>query len=436
MNQTATISTVRLGATDESGQQPAIALNRGRSRHAADRRLRLAGLAAVGLALWFLVLLFSSLVVTGYSAFTQVTVRIEADLSSLAGKREQEIRDANWRAILRDELRGLAPDLPKRDERAFFALFTPSAHYLLRDAVLADPSMLRDGATFHIPLADTADRFAKGEIERSLPEDQRRLTDVQISHLDRLETAGRLERSFNTGLFLNSDSRFPELAGLKGAIVGSFWLLAVCFALSFPIGVAAAVWLEEFAPRSRFATLVEININNLAAVPSVVFGLLGLAVLLGVFGLPRSTPLAGGIVLALMTMPTIIIVSRAALKQVPAAIMEGALALGATKHQAILHHKLPLAMPSILTGAIIGLAQALGETAPLLLIGMNAFIAGDPGGLLDPATALPTQIYIWADSPERGFLARTAAAILVLIGFLVLMNGLAVFLRQRLAKRW
>ncbi|PJA59503.1 MAG: phosphate ABC transporter, permease protein PstA, partial [Rhodobacterales bacterium CG_4_9_14_3_um_filter_71_31] len=223
---------------------------------------------------------------------------------------------------------------------------------------------------------------------------------------------------------------------LKGALWGSFYALLVCFLISFPVGIAAAVYLEEFAPKNRLTDIIEININNLAAVPSVVFGLLALAVFIGWFGMPRSAPLVGGLTLSLMTLPTIIIATRAALKGVPPSIREAALGVGASKHQVVLTHVLPLAMPGILTGTIIGLAQALGETAPLLLIGMNAFITAAPDSLFQPATALPTQIFIWADSPERGFVSRTSAAILVLLTFLIAMNAIAVILRRRLEKRW
>jgi phosphate transport system permease protein len=238
-------------------------------------------------------------------------------------------------------------------------------------------------------------------------------------------------------LFFNADSRFPELAGLAGALTGSFFALLVCFLLSFPVGIATAFYLEEFAPKSRMSDLIEVNINNLAAVPSVVFGLLGLAVFLGAFGLPRSAPIVGGMVLSLMTLPTIIVTTRAALKAVPPSIREAAYGVGASKHQVMLHHVLPLAMPGILTGTIIGLAQALGETAPLLLIGMNAFIPSiENMGLLQPATALPTQIFSWADSPERGFVSRTSAAILVLLAFLITMNAVAIYLRHRVERKW
>ena len=287
-----------------------------------------------------------------------------------------------------------------------------------------------------VPVADPFDQLNKGLIDRATPEDRRRLDDAEIARFDALKDAGLISRPFNTGLFLNPDSRFPEMAGLSGAIVGSFYTLLVCFLISFPVGIAAAIYLEEFAARNRFTDLIEVNINNLAAVPSIVFGLLGLAVLIQTFGLPRSAPLVGGMVLSLMTLPTIIIVTRNALKAVPPSIREAGFGVGASRHQVVMHHVLPLAMPGILTGTIIGLAHALGETAPLLLIGMNAFITSPPGGILDASTTLPTQIFIWADSPERGFVSRTSAGILVLLGFLLVMNGIAIYLRRRLERTW
>jgi phosphate transport system permease protein len=248
--------------------------------------------------------------------------------------------------------------------------------------------------------------------------------------------AGRLEKRFNRALFTNGDSRDPELAGILGAAKGSFYMLVVTLVLSFPIGVASAVYLEEFAARNRFTDIIEVNINNLAAVPSIVFGLLGLAVFLNFFGLPRSAPLVGGLVLTLMTLPTIIISSRAALKSVPPSIREAALGMGASKVQTTFHHVVPLAMPGMLTGTIIGMAQALGETAPLLMIGMIAFIVDVPQGFFDPSTALPVQIFLWADSPERAFVERTSAAIIVLLGFLLVMNLVAVLLRRHFERRW
>ena len=286
-----------------------------------------------------------------------------------------------------------------------------------------------------LPLAQHYAMLAKGETPMTF--NPRFANEKQFAWLDRLKSQGLISYPFATELFVNSTSRFPELAGLAGAIVGSFLALLVCFLISFPLGIAAAVYLEEFAPKNRLTDLIEVNINNLAAVPSVVFGLLGLAVFLNTFGLPRSAPLVGGMVLALITLPTIIITTRAALKAVPPSIREAALGVGASRHQVVMHHVVPLAMPGILTGVIIGLAHALGETAPLLLIGMNAFIPSIENlGLLEPATAFPTQIYAWADSPERGFVARTSAAILVLLGFLIVMNAVAIFLRQRFERKW
>lgn len=408
---------------------------RRKRRYAADRRLQVYGMVAIAFALGFLAILVTTLTLTGYKAFTQTVATIELDLSKAQIDRSDLI-NANWRTIVRNELKTKVADLPRAAERDYFAMFTSSAPFLVRDAVIADPSRLDGVSRFEIPLADPIDQLAKGEIPRDVPENQRRVNDRQIELYDQLVAANVITSPINWGLFVNSDSRFPELAGLAGAISGSFWLLLVCFLISFPVGIAAAIYLEEFAPKNRLTDLIEININNLAAVPSVVFGLLGLAVFLGWFGLPRSAPLVGGLVLSLMTLPTLIIVTRASLKSVPSSIREAALGIGASKHEAIFHHLLPLSMPTILTGTIIGLAQALGETAPLLLIGMNAFITSPPAGVMEASTALPTQIYIWADSPERGFVSRTSAAILVLLGFLILMNAIAIFLRQRFERRW
>jgi len=269
-----------------------------------------------------------------------------------------------------------------------------------------------------------------------LPEAARKVSDTQIVAIEELKAAGAVESVFNWRFFSASDSREPELAGIRGAVAGSFWTMLVTFLLAFPVGVAAAVYLEEFAPSNRFTDLIEVNINNLAAVPSIIFGLLGLAVFLGVFGVPRSAPLAGGMVLALMTLPTIIIAARAAIKAVPPSIREAALGVGASRMQATFHHVLPLAMPGILTGTIIGMAQALGETAPLIMIGMVAFIVDVPGGIMDSASALPVQVFRWSDFPERAFEAKTGAAIVVLMLFLMAMNLLAIILRRRFERRW
>ena len=293
-----------------------------------------------------------------------------------------------------------------------------------RRRVADDPALIGKTVKVSLPLSEPFAELAQGKTPKVL---NPRFTAAQIEIFEAMKAKGLVHKPFNWELFLNADSRFPERAGLAGAITGTFLMLLVCFGLSFPIGIAAAVYLEEFAPKNRLTDLIEVNINNLAAVPSVVFGLLGLAMFLGFFGLPRSTPLVGGMVLSFVTLPTIIIATRAALKAVPPSIREAALGVGASKHQVVMHHVLPLAMPGILTGTIIGMAHALGETAPLLLIGMNAFIPSvESMGILEPATTLPTQIFNWADSPERGFVSRTSAAILVLLAFLVIMNLLAI----------
>jgi len=405
-------------------------------RYRAERRLRLMGLGAILTAMLLLGVLVTSLVLTGYQAFVQTMIALDV-LVDPALVKQDDLRGSNWRAVFANAVEREFPDIDGRaDRRALNQLFTSSAYLFVRDRVMNDPALVGETISVTVPASDQVDQLNKGAVLRDTPESRRRISDKQIEWFDRLVREGRVSTPFNWGLFFNADSRFPEIAGLAGAITGSFYALLVCFFISFPLGISAAVYLEEFAKKNRWTDLIEVNINNLAAVPSIVFGLLGLAVFLNFFGLPRSSPLVGGMVLALMTLPTIIIATRAALKSVPPSIREAALAIGASRHETVMQHVLPLAMPGILTGTIIGLAQALGETAPLLLIGMNAFITSPPGGVMEPATALPTQIFIWADSPERGFVARTSAAILMLMGFLILMNGVAIFLRQRLGRRW
>ncbi|MBA3324069.1 MAG: phosphate ABC transporter permease PstA [Rhodobacteraceae bacterium] len=409
---------------------------RRRRRYAADRRLRIYGLIAISVALGMLGILVTSLVVTAYPSFTQTFVRVDFPIS------EENVDPAdpaagNWRRVITAGVSGLLPGAESPAElRAISAILTNNTQFYVRDAVLRDPSVIGGTISLEVPAADTFDQLAKGLVDRYSPVDRRRLDDQQIAWFDSLEDQGRVSRTFNWGFFTNNDSRFPEVAGLRSALVGSMYVLLVTFLISFPTGIAAAVYLEEFAPKNRITDIIEVNINNLAAVPSIIFGLLGLAVFIQIFGLPRSAPLVGGLVLALMTLPIIIIVTRSALQAVPPSIREAAYGVGASQHQVIMHHVLPLAMPGILTGTIIGLAQALGETAPLLLIGMNAFITSPPGGILDPSTTLPTQVFIWADSPERGFVSRTSAGILVLLVFLVAMNAIAIFLRQRLERTW
>lgn len=412
-------------------------VNRGLAkRYRRERRFRLFGLAAVITSLCFLGLLFVTIGVNGWSAFQQSEILLDIHFD-----REQftvaNLTNADYGVLIKKSMRNMFPDVKGRsDKRKLYKLVSTGAAYVLQDMVMRDSGIIGTGRKVWLPADDEVDMFLKGYISRDVPETDRRLTDKQVQWIDQLVAAGRLEKKFNTTFFTAGDSREPELAGIRGAVVGSVFTLAVTLLLSFPIGVATAVYLEEFAPRNRWIDLVEVNINNLAAVPSIVFGLLGLAVFLNVFGMPRSAPLVGGLVLTLMTLPTIIIASRASLKSVPPSIREAALGVGASKMQTITHHILPLAMPGMMTGTIIGMAQALGETAPLLMIGMVAFIVDVPGSLTDPATVLPVQIYLWADSPERAFVERTSAAIMVLLVFLISMNAVAVFLRRKFERRW
>ncbi len=292
--------------------------------------------------------------------------------------------------------------------------------------------------TVVIPLTSAADAPAGSwqVVSYETPESSRKISDLEIAFLERLKAEGKIENHFNSIFFTSGDSREAEQAGILGSLIGSILMLSVTIAICVPLGVLAAVYLEEFAPKNWLTDIIEINVNNLAAVPSIVFGLLGLAVFLNFFGLPRSAPLVGGLVLALLVLPTIIIAARAALKAVPPSIKEAALGVGASHQQAVFHHVLPLAMPGIMTGTIIGMAHALGETAPLLMIGMLAFVVDIPTGFTDSATALPAQIYIWSDLPEQAFQARTAAAIMVLLAVLFVMNGLAIWLRKKFERRW
>lgn len=396
------------------------------------------GIAAILFALSMLVILVGSLISTGYPAFTQTHVELEVFVDPEEVDTERLSR-GNYDDMLAASLGAYFPDVDmssRTASREVTQILSSGAELKLRDRVMADPSLIGETITIKVPASDNFDQLNKGLIKRDTPEENRRLNDAAIANFDTLDAAGVISTPLNTTLITSADSRFPELAGLKGALVGSFWALLVCFVVSFPLGIGAAIYLEEFAPKNRLSDIIEININNLAAVPSVVFGLLALAVFLNWFGMPRSAPIVGGLTLALMTLPTIIIATRAALKAVPPSIREAALGVGASKQQVVFHHVLPLAMPGILTGTIIGLAQALGETAPLLLIGMNAFITSAPSGPLDSATALPTQIFIWADSPERGFVSRTSAAILVLLTFLITMNAIAIYLRQKFERKW
>ncbi len=411
-------------------------------RRRAEKRFRLYGQIAIGFAVAFLLILLGSIVKDGYRAFwmheIQLNVTVDADRFAPEGQRDEaSLRGINYDAIIVQSLRDkLDVENSRTNRKALRDLVSQEFGFVLREKVLADPSLIGQTFSLTAPLDDQADLYFKGEIKRSVAEDNRPLTDRQLDWLDELKSQGQIKSKFNTLLFTRSDSTQPEIAGLWGAIVGSFFTLSVTLLLSVPLAVAAAVYLEEFAPKNKFTDFIEININNLAAVPSIVFGLLGLAVLINFFGMPRSAPIVGGVVLALMVLPTIIISTRASLKAVSPSIRQAALALGASKNQSVFQHVLPLAAPGILTGTIISMAQALGETAPLLMIGMVSFVPSAPESVMAPSTALPVQIYIWENASERSFRDRTAAAIIVLLGFMIVMNLAAVLLRRRFERRW
>ena len=411
-------------------------------RHAAERRFRWYGLIAIGLGLIFVALMFANIIGKGYPAFWQAYVQVPitfdpAVIDPQGNRDPKAIETADYAALVRAGMRQLFPAVQGRLElRALYGLISSDAAYELQRQVQQNPALIGASQEVWLLTSATVDTFVKGNIDRTLDETERLVKDNQIEWIDKLLAAGKIQKQFNTVLFGNGDSREPEQAGIRGALMGSFFTLVVTFLLSFPIGVATAVYLEEFAPKNRWTDLIEVNINNLAAVPSIVFGLLGLAVFINFFGLPRSAPLVGGLVLSLMTLPVIIIAGRAALTSVPPSIREAALGMGASKLQTVGHHVLPLAMPGMLTGSIIGMARALGESAPLLMIGMVAFIVDVPKSFMDPATVLPVQIYLWSDLPERAFVERTSAAIMVLLAFMILMNGLAIVLRKRFERRW
>ncbi len=408
-------------------------------RRRKEKLFQATGMLATAVGVIFLGVFFATLVMKGSSAFVQTFIELDVELSEsvLAPGGELDLAYADFDGLIRSALRKELPEVTGRKERRELnRIVSIGAGYQLRDLVQSDPALVGSTITLWVPASSNVDMLVKGNIDPTIEESLRPVSDAQVAWVESLRKAGRLDTRFNKALFTNGDSREPELAGIKGALMGSFYMLLVTVVLAFPIGVAAAIYLEEFAPKNRWSDLIEVNINNLAAVPSIVFGLLGLAVFINWMALPRSAPLVGGLVLSLLTLPVIIIASRAAIQSVPPSIREAALGLGASKMQVVFHHVLPLALPGMLTGTIIGMSRALGESAPLLMIGMVAFIVDVPGGFTDPATALPVQVYLWADSPERAFAERTSAAIIVLLGFLLIMNLAAVIIRKRMERKW
>lgn len=396
-------------------------------RYASERRFRLLGLGAIVLSAAFLAFLIVTMVLQGAAGFreTRVALPIDFRAAELEVTAEQLRGDRADLALagagLENVVEGAAglafPTLGGAE------LLSDGAWLRVRDAVKSNPSLLRQNAVIDVPVASEIDMAFKGQ---GTPEAERTVGSL----------GEKLSGGFNRDFFGGADSSDPTRAGIWGALKGSLLTMLVTLVIAFPIGVLSALYLEEYAPRNRWTDLIEVSINNLAAVPSIIFGLLGLAVFLNTFGLPRSAPIVGGLTLALMTMPVIVIAGRNAIKAVPPSIRDAALGVGASPVQVVFHHVLPLAMPGILTGTIIGMARALGETAPLLMIGMRAFIAAPPEGLADPATVLPVQIFLWSDEVARGFVEKTSAAIIVLLIFLLAMNGLAIYLRNRFETRW
>ena len=410
------------------------------SRHRKEKIFRGLGIASIAFGVLAVLVLFTDIISKGHSAFLQTDIQLEVtyDPAELGIDKidDESLAWANFDGVIRAALRERFPEVSgRRDKRELYSLVSNGAGFELRGRLQENPDLLGKTETLWFNADDDVDTYVK-----SLSESKEgflgRTSEQKAGWIQALRDSGELKKRFNTTFFTNGDSREPEQAGIRAALVGSLFTLLVTLVLSFPIGVAAAIYLEEFAPKNRWTDLIEVNINNLAAVPSIVFGLLGLAIFINFFEMPRSAPLVGGLVLTLMTLPTIIISSRASLKSVPPSIREAAMGMGASRMQVVLHHVLPLAMPGMLTGAIIGMAQALGETAPLLMIGMVAFIVDVPHGITDPSTVLPVQIFLWADSPERAFVERTSAAIMVLLAVLITMNTCAVWLRKKLERRW
>ena len=434
-----------MSSSEKQMMSPALAAERVAAgiatRRGRERRFRIYGLIAISIALAFLLTLFVSIFSKGIPGFFQhyVTIEVTLDRAKLDPTGDlsvQSLYDGDARGVIRKALFEATGASGRSGRKAAGKIISKGAEQRLRKAILDDPNILDTIQSMTFAVDDDVDSFLRGYIKRETPEKDRRINDKMIGYIDTLNEKGLISLRFSDYLIFGSASRNAEMAGIFGALVGSILTLAVCLVLAFPLGVATAVYLEEFAPKTRITELIEININNLAAVPSVVFGILGLAIFIGIFGMPRSIPLIGGVVLALMTLPTIIISSRAAIRAVPPSIRDAALGVGASRMQTMLHHVVPLAMPGMLTGTIIGMAQALGETAPLLMIGMVAFIVDVPGSVTDPGTVLPVQIFMWADFAERMFILKTSAAIMVLLVFLILMNAAAIIIRKKLERRW
>ena len=412
-----------------------------KKRYRAEKRFKFYGLTSVILAILFVLFLVNVIFSKGKGAFSRTTISVEVDFNTEKlelknNPTNEEIQDTDFYDLSIESLLNVYKTKGLKEEKDLIRIFSPDYEFEIKNFIIENKGFLNKTTIIELTASDDIDQLNKGNYPRHLPEERRRISDFQLLIYDKLVEDNKIQKTFNTFLFTNGDSRDPELAGVGGSLLGSFFTIIVTLLLSFPIAILASIYLEEFAPKNRITDFIEININNLAAVPSIVFGLLGLGILLGTFDFPRSTPLVAGITLALMTLPRIIIPCRASLKAVPPSIREGALAVGASKVQSVTHHVVPLAIPGTLSGTIIGLAQALGETAPLILIGMVAFVVDIPSTPVDPSASLPVQVYLWSEQAERGFVEKTSATIMMLLGFLIVMNFIAVYLRQKFEKKW
>ena len=411
-------------------------------RQKSEKNFKLFGLIGIICAVSFLIIILTSIIIEGKKAFVSTYIKLEVFFDSKIidpdnTKEDSVIKSANFNQIITKSILENFPEVTDRKEKIKLSTFiSSSAEDELIKLIILDKALIDQKKELWLLASSTIDVIHKNPEMLNFPEDERLIDDKESKWFQWFLSEEKIKFSTNKNFFSNADSTEPEQAGIWGAFVGSFLTLFVTLILSFPIAVAAGAFLEELAPKNKFTDFIEVNINNLAAVPSIIFGLLGLAIFLNVMHLPRSAPIVGGMVLALMTLPTIIIATRASLRAVPPSIREAAIGLGATKFQTVTHHVLPLSMPGISTGTIIGMSQALGESAPLLMIGMVAFIVDSPGSIFDSATVLPVQIYLWKSTAARGFVELTAAGVMVLLSFLVLMNTIAVYIRYKFEKKW
>jgi phosphate transport system permease protein len=402
-------------------------MNSLRKRHAADMRFKLYGIVAIAIAFLFLAILLFDIFIKGVSGLQQTQIRLEVQFD------KEIIESGSVAKLIRTSLDKRFPQVQTNAEkRALYRLIPDAAKFLLQDKIEANPKLIGTTEKIWLPAHERVDVY----IKQNAHDWETKLMPAQLPFVKSLQESGDISLNFNSAFFTYGDSQEPELAGIAGAMIGSLLTILACMVMAIPLAVLAAVYLEEFAPKNRFTDLIEVNVNNLAAVPSIVFGLLGLAIYLNYFNMPRSAPLVGGMTLALMVVPVIIIAARAALKAVPSSIRQAAMGIGASPLQVVMHHTLPLAAPGVMTGIILSFARALGETAPLLMIGMVAFVADIPSGFSDPATVMPVQIFLWSKNNQIGFVEKTAAAILVLLAILILLNLVAVWVRKKYERRW